>query len=378
MKNQNILRQYGGVGIKLRNKLFEQEKELQTIYRKLFVQMIIAAVLYAVIGIAAYLVIIRLLEQIDFLGSFVNWVEVHRVFGFFVYIGIGYTAILFYFWKKPFGYLNEVLIATSAIYQQENKSINLSTPLKTIENYLNELRTDVQESKAAAQNAEKRKSDMLSFLAHDLKTPLTSIIGYLNLLNDTPDMSTEERAKCVHISIEKAQRLEEMINEFFDITRYNLHQVDLEKEMIDLYYMFVQLSDEFYPLLSAHGNTIQLLADEDLTVYADPVRLARVFNNILKNAIYYSYPDTEIIVSGKKAQGNVVITFQNQGKTIPQQKLTALFDKFFRLDDARTSNTGGAGLGLAIAKNIVELHGGSIAAESQNETIIFSVVLPSN
>lgn len=127
-----------------------------------------------------------------------------------------------------------------------------------------------------------------------------------------------------------------------------------------------------------HGNTVQLLVDEDLTIDADPVRLARVFNNILKNAIYYSYPDTEIIIIGKKQYENIVITFQNQGKTIPQQKLTSIFDKFFRLDDARTSNTGGAGLGLAIAKDIVELHGGSIAAESQNETIIFRVVLPLN
>ena len=126
------------------------------------------------------------------------------------------------------------------------------------------------------------------------------------------------------------------------------------------------------------GNTVQLLVDEDLTIDADPVRLARVFNNILKNAIYYSYPDTEIIIIGKKQYENIVITFQNQGKTIPQQKLTSIFDKFFRLDDARTSNTGGAGLGLAIAKDIVELHGGSIAAESQNETIIFRVVLPLN
>lgn len=358
--------------------MFEQEKDLQAIYRKLFGEMVVAAILYAVIGVVAYLTIIRLLEQIDYLSSFVNWIEVHRVFGFFVYIGIGYTAILLFFWKKPFGYLNEVLIATSDIYQQENRLIKLSTPLKSIENYLNKLRADVQESKAAAQNIEKRKSDMLSFLAHDLKTPLTAIIGYLNLLNDTPDMSMEERAKCVHISIEKAQRLEEMINEFFDITRYNLHQVDLAKEVIDLYYMLVQLSDEFYPLLSVHGNTVQLLVDEDLTIDADPVRLARVFNNILKNAIYYSYPDTEIIIIGKKLYENIVITFQNQGKTIPQQKLTSIFDKFFRLDDARTSNTGGAGLGLAIAKDIVELHGGSIAAESQNETIIFRVVLPLN
>jgi two-component system sensor histidine kinase VanS len=365
------------VDIKLKNKFFEQERDLQVLYRKLFFQMVIVAILYTVIGIAAYIGIRQILEHIEIFYSLVNWIEVNRVIGFFTYIIVGYIIILIYFWKKPFSYLNDVLIATSSMYGQENKMITLPSQLKTIENYLNELRSDIQESKTAALNAEQRKNDMISFLAHDLKTPLTSIIGYLSLLNDTPDMSKEEKAKCVHVSIEKAQRLEEMINEFFDITRYNLHQVELEKEIIDLYYMFVQLSDEFYPLLSEHGNTIQLLADEDLTVYADPVKLARVFNNILKNAIYYSYPDTEIIVSGKKVQANIVITFQNQGKTIPQQKLVALFDKFFRLDDARTSNTGGTGLGLAIAKDIVNLHGGNITAESQDEITIFTITLPS-
>ena len=108
-----------------------------------------------------------------------------------------------------------------------------------------------------------------------------------------------------------------------------------------------------------------------------PAFRPRFEGNRIKNAIYYSYPDTEIIVSGKKVQANIVITFQNQGKTIPQQKLVALFDKFFRLDDARTSNTGGTGLGLAIAKDIVNLHGGNITAESQDEITIFTITLPS-
>jgi len=349
------------VGTKLKNKMFEQEKDLQSIYRKLFCQMIITAVLYAMIGVAAYLVIIRMLENVG---------------GFFAYLVIGYTVILICYWKKPFSYLNDILTATSSIYKQDDNSIILPAPLETIENYLNELRSDVQDSKLAVQNAEQRKNDMISYLAHDLKTPLTSIIGYLSLLNDTPDMSMAERAKCVQISIEKAQWLEKMINEFFDITQYNLQQVELEKETIDLYYMLVQLSDEFYPLLSANGNTIDLLADEDLTIYADPVRLARVFNNILKNAISYSYSNTEIIVTGEKVQSNVIIRFQNRGKTIPKEKLTALFDKFFRLDEARTTNTGGAGLGLAIAKDIITLHGGSITAESDNETTTFIVSLP--
>ena len=92
-------------------------------------------------------------------------------------------------------------------------------------------------------------------------------------------------------SDEQVDYLEKLINEFFEITRYNLQQIVLEKEQVDLYYLLVQLTDEFYPALTAHGNTVQLSVDENCTVYGDPEKLARVFNNLLKNAIYYSYPD---------------------------------------------------------------------------------------
>ncbi len=198
---------------------------------------------------------------------------------------------------------------------------------------------------------------MITYLAHDLKTPLTSVIGYLSLLDEVPDMPQAQKEKYIHITLDKANRLEKLINEFFEITRYNLQQIILEKEMVDLYYMLIQMSDEFYPILASHGNTITLHAQEDLTVYADPTKLARVFNNILKNAIAYSYPNTDIQITAVKTEQEIRISVCNHGKTIPQQRLESIFEKFFRLDDARTTNTGGAGLGLAIAKEIVTLHG---------------------
>ena len=175
-------------------------------------------------------------------------------------------------------------------------------------------------------------------------------------------------------------RLERLINEFFDITRYNLQQIVLEKESVDLSFLLVQLTDEFYPILSAHGNRVRLDLGhgEGVTVYGDAEKLARVFNNILKNAVAYSYPDTEIQVRLEEAGGKVKHFFSNQGRTIPHQKLELLFEKFFRLDDARATNTGGAGLGLAIAREIVTLHGGAIRADSRNEVTTFTVELPGN
>ena len=223
---------------------------------------------------------------------------------------------------------------------------------------------------------EKLRQEFTANVSHELKTPLTSVIGYLTLLSDEPDLTPEMRAKYTGIALDKAQRLETLINEFFEITRYNLQQIEIEKETIDLYYMLVQMADEFYPLLQKHGNRIELHVDENLTVHGDAMKLARVFNNILKNAIAYSYPDSVIEIWAQQNDTMIYIYFQNKGKTIPPHKLDSVFEKFFRLDEARTTNTGGAGLGLAIAKEIVDLHGGSITADSKNEITTFCVSLP--
>lgn len=239
-----------------------------------------------------------------------------------------------------------------------------------------QIKSTMQRHEQAMKDETDRRNDLITYLAHDLKTPLTSVVGYLDLLEEAPDMPEAQRKKYIHITLEKALRLEKLINEFFEITRYNLQQIILEKETIDLSFMLMQLTDEFYPLLTNHGNTVELQAEEDLIVYGDSMKLARVFNNILKNAISYSYPHTPIKVYAGKREKDIFICFINQGKTIPAEKLNAIFEKFFRMDEARSSSTGGAGLGLAIAKEIVTLHGGAISASSENEMTTFSVSLP--
>lgn len=273
-------------------------------------------------------------------------------------------------------YFDEISSGMDRLVEDSADRITLSSEMDFMENRLNTIKDKLEKQKKAAQEAEQRKTDLVVYLAHDIRTPLTSVIGYLSLLDEAPDMPMEQRAKYTHITLDKAYRLEKLINEFFEITRYNLQQITLEKETIDLYYMLVQMTDEFYPILSDKGNTTVLHADENLTVYGDPVKLARVFNNILKNAAAYSYPNTEILISAQEADGYMKIVFQNQGNTIPPDKLAVIFEKFYRLDEARTSDTGGSGLGLSIAKEIVTLHGGTIEAQSKENTIAFTVSLP--
>lgn len=221
-----------------------------------------------------------------------------------------------------------------------------------------------------------RKNDLIAYLAHDLKTPLTSVIGYLSLLKEAPDMPRKQQARYTDIALEKAMRLESLINEFFEITRYNLHEIVLEEEQFDLGYMLMQMAEEFYPVLKPRGKSVTVRTAEDLLITADPDKLARVFNNILKNAAAYSYDNTEIEIHTRLQNDTVQVSVSNFGRTIPPQKLERIFEKFYRLDDARSAHTGGAGLGLAIAKDIVDAHGGSICVTSRNQVTTFTVVLP--
>lgn len=273
-------------------------------------------------------------------------------------------------------YFKEIDQGIDALLTEDAEQIYLSVEMRPFERKLNAVKQELEKQKAERADAERRKDELVMYLAHDIRTPLTSVIGYLNLLEESPGMPAAQRARHVHITLDKAYRLEEMINEFFEITRLNSGQIRLAKEKIDLYYMLVQMGDELSPYLDAHGNSIALHVDENLVIQADPDKIARVFSNILRNAAAYSYPKTEIVISARTAGTYVDISFQNQGKTIEAEKLSLLFDKFYRLDSSRVSDTGGTGLGLAIAEEIVSLHGGTIQAVSEAETVTFVIRLP--
>ena len=274
------------------------------------------------------------------------------------------------------GYFREVNQGIESLLADDEKQIQLSPEMLPFERKLNSVKQTLAERKRETALAEQRKDELVMYLAHDIRTPLTSVIGYLNLLEEDPNMPPEQRAARVHIVLEKAYRLETMVNEFFEITKYKSQKITLSKETIDLYYMLVQLSDELSPVLAPRGNTVTLHLDENLTIEADPEKLARVFNNILKNAASYSFPHTEIVISAEKLEHEVIIRFQNSGEDIPNEALASLFNKFYRVDQSRSSDTGGTGLGLAIAKEIVTLHGGAISASSKNHVVTFTVSLP--
>lgn len=289
---------------------------------------------------------------------------------------IGFIVIFLWYWVKTLGYLQNVIDATRKIYETKDELITLPNELKDVENQMNQIKLNAMNSERVAKEAEQRKNDLVVYLAHDLKTPLTSVIGYLNLLQDEKEISEELREKYLGISLEKAERLEDLINEFFDITRFNLSNLTLDISKVNITRMIEQIAYEFKPMFDEKNLTCELKMDPDLYVRCDVNKMQRVFDNLIRNAINYSFENNKVEISLFQKDRNIHIIFLNYGNTIPMEKLNRVFEQFYRLDSARTSKTGGAGLGLAIAKQIVELHHGSITASSENEIIIFEICIP--
>lgn len=291
-------------------------------------------------------------------------------------IVIGWLVITYRFFQKPLSYLDEVVAASEQLAQPDDKPIVLPGAMKSVQDELNLIREQALRSALTAREAEQRKNDLIVYLAHDLKTPLTSVIGYMTLLRDEPQISLDMRAKYTGIALNKAERLEDLINEFFDITRFSLTHLTLEPEAVNLTRMLEQIVFEFTPVLSEKGLDWDARLAPNVEIICDPDKLERVLDNLIRNAVNYSYKGTKIRISLERGSDSVKVRVQNHGKTIPVEKLDRIFEQFFRLDTSRASATGGAGLGLAIAKEIVELHGGTITAGSAEESIAFTVMLP--
>ncbi|RHS40545.1 sensor histidine kinase [Collinsella sp. AF08-23] len=253
---------------------------------------------------------------------------------------------------------------------------NLDGTFLEVEGAINRVRNRERQVADALRDEARRKDDLVTYLAHDLKTPLASVVGYLSLLEEAPDLPVEQRARFTGIALDKAHRLDALIEEFFDITRFDFHDIVLTRGYVDLALLLAQVADEFYPILTEQGKSVEVQAPASLIVLIDGDKMARVFNNVMKNAIAYSYEGSTIRIFAEQTPDSVVVRFENQGDPIPAPKLGMIFEKFYRLDAARATNRGGAGLGLAIAKEIVSAHGGTISCASTPEATVFTIELP--
>ncbi len=367
-----------------------KSKESKEKYKKIlypfFKPILLWTLFFALVFIVAYVLIPSLDFQWVFDRSPGFYYDMVRLFSFFRNFPVSFLFCLFLWFfgvffflykllKKIFDYKESIVSASKDVFNKEVEFIELPKELEDLEKQLNHLKREYEKKERLAKENEQRKNDLVVYLAHDLKTPLTSMIGYLSLLDEVKDMPTIQREKYIKIALEKSYRLEDLINELFDITRFNSETIVLEKEKLNIKLMLEQMIDDFYPVLKEENKKIDLICCENPCVYGDPNKLARVFSNLIKNAIFYSLEDT-IQIEVKKTKEEIQCVIANKGKEIPKEKLQKIFEKFYRMDYSRTSKTGGSGLGLAIAKEIVELHGGKIYATSDSEFTKFYVHLP--
>ncbi len=360
---------------------------------KLFIKFLIKIALWTIICPFA---ILFLSEFVDYLVNVADFQFIYaispKIYYFFqgihrnmdedmyLFIGlfswlIGIIIIVFLFVKKLFKLLNALSKASQDILNNDIHYIELPIEFQDLQKQINTIKTESIKNENLAKENEQRKNDLVVYLAHDLKTPLTSLIGYLSLLSEIKDMPSEKREKYIDIALDKSYKLEDLINELFEITRFNSETILLEKVDINLNIMLEQIIDDFYPTLKEQDKEIILNSKYKYFVEGDSDKLARVFSNLIKNAIYYS-TDKDININVRKIKNQVEIVISNKGDVIPKEKLNKIFDKFYRIDTSRTTKTGGSGLGLAIAKEIVELHKGSIKATSDKDATKFYVTLP--
>ena len=247
----------------------------------------------------------------------------------------------------------------------------------SIADSINRMADTVETMKQKEQEAEETKNELITNVAHDLRTPLTSIIGYIDIVNNMPDLSEKQRSEYLKITWEKARKLEKLINELFSFTKISYGGMPMHMEKIDVIKMLEQEADELYPTFKENELECLLETDADsCMIMADGEQLVRVFDNLLGNAIKYGRYGKMIRIRTLTENTQIQIQIVNYGSVIPAENLPFLFEKFYKVDASRQPSSEGTGLGLAIAKSIVESHGGSISARSSFEGTVFEVVLP--
>ncbi len=320
--------------------------------------------------------------EVDFI-SFLNLKGPSLDLAVFILFTLVLMIMYFMLFSHPFVmYVREI---NNHLEQMKNGAAFEEIPVlaedefSSLADSINEICKNLELTLEQQKSVERTKDELITNVAHDLRTPLTSILGYLDLLLQENYLTEEQQKKYLTIVDNKAKQLESLIKDLFDYTRYEKNKVTVEKGILDLNLFVPQLVEEFYP--SFTDNQLKCIPeyyDGTLNVEANGELLARAIGNLLSNAIKYGSDGkiVEVKTGIQKDSGMAFVAVINYGKIIPQEDLIKIFDKFYRVENSRSLQTGGTGLGLAIAKNIVSMHDGDIWVSSDEKGTRFEIDLP--
>jgi signal transduction histidine kinase len=301
----------------------------------------------------------------------------------YVVFGIGIFAVTFLLLQeKSMRYIGRISDAMQRISEGD---LNITVDLEGDDEFsvmaasLNKMVGDLKDLMDKEREAERTKNELITNIAHDLRTPLTSIIGYLELLSKDGIIDQELQKKYIGIAYVKTKRLEKLIEDLFGFTKLNYGKISMNVSKVDVIKLLSQLLEEFYPSFMDKNLSYELQSNVPVQIVsADANLLARLFDNLINNAIKYGADGKRILVKVHGSEDLVSIQVVNYGYVIPEEELPLIFNKFYRVEQSRSTNTGGTGLGLAISKSIVDMHGGTIQVSSDLSGTVFTVKLKTN
>ena len=324
----------------------------------------------------------RYIQQSGKVSALVHFIlEQHlAVVILYVLVGIVIFSVTFMILEEPgIRYLGRISDAVQSISQGNlNTEVDVTgdDEFSAMAANLNKMSSDIRELMDKEREAERTKNELITNVAHDLRTPLTSINGYLELLSGNTQIPQEMQHKYIEIAYSKSRRLEKLIEDLFGFTKLNYGKIAMHIGQIDIVKLLEQLLEEAYPNFEEKNLSYDLQSNVPAKIIsADGYLLARLFDNLIGNAIKYGADGKRVLVKIHGEEDTVTVSVTNFGRVIPADELPLLFNKFYRVEQSRSATTGGAGLGLAIAKEIVDMHGGTIRVASDLNGTVFTVKL---
>ena len=301
----------------------------------------------------------------------------------YVILGIGIFSVTFLALQERYmRYIGRISAAIQNISEGDlNTTVEVigDDEFSAMAVHLNKMVGDIRSLMDKEREAERTKNELITNVAHDLRTPLTSIIGYLELLSGQVELSPQMQKKYIGIAYAKSKRLEKLIEDLFGFTKMNYGKMSMNVSKVDVVKLLSQLLEEFYPSFVDKNLSYELQSNVPVKIItADGNLLARLFDNLINNAIKYGADGKRVLVKVTASEQVVTISVTNYGYVIPEEELPLIFNKFYRVEQSRSTNTGGTGLGLAIVKNIVDMHGGTIQVTSDLNGTVFTVKLKTN
>ena len=361
-------------------------KFIKSFEERLAFYIFISVIITVVVETLTSLLIYRISSELRFMGyrsSMIGPDGLNPAVRGWILLLMGILVFVLCFYYLIHDYMKYIRIIANGIKDIAQGNFDTEIPVRSLDefgemaSYLNQMQENIKGIMERERVAEHTKNDLISSVAHDLRTPLTSIIGYLGWVREQPDLDERTRQKYLDIAYRKAQHLEQLTNELFGFVKLEHREMSMHVGILDIRQLLEQLLDECYPSFEKYGLENEFICQEErIMMEGDGNLLARLFENLLNNAVKYGKDGKLIRVELEKKIESAVIKVINYGYVIPEQEIGKLFRKFYRIEHSRSQDTGGTGLGLAIVEQIVQLHHGTISVKSDLQGTVFEVVLP--